>query len=155
MIARALDIFVERVPLERVGPRLVSASRLLLIDACARPVPGDALTAQLAQSQRIAAELVRFDRLGESHGMPRFDAAWILIDSGSDRIFCELLRDEIARDASGDVHLLAVGEFECDAAFGRLELRHFGGGRPWRRRRDLTDGADAVLRLLANGEATP
>ncbi len=153
MIARALDIFVERIAIESVGPRLVTARRLLMIDACARPLSGGAMLTNLAARSPVSPELIRFDQLGRSPERPAIDLAWILLDAGSDLVFCELLRDELAREAPSGAHLVGVGELEVESLAGRLEARHFGAGRPWRRGRDLAEGADAAARLLAQIEA--
>ncbi len=111
------------------------------------------MLARLAARADVSPELVRFDELGGSAERPSIDLAWILMDAGSDVAYCELLRDELDREASAGALLVGVGDLQIDSLSGRLEARHFGAGRPWRRGRDLADGADAAAQLLAGIEA--
>lgn len=154
MIVAIADLFVERVPRAVERPVLAQASRLLVIDACGRPRRVADLTALVERSAPVTASYVRLDDLGLDSVEAEFELVWLFVDDQSDLSYCGLYTRELGeRFHRARVEIVGVGEVDGSNCSVTLLASAVGGAPPWRRRRELTRGAEQLTEQLLSTRA--
>lgn len=152
MIEALADLFIERVPRTGVRPMLLTASNLLVVDACVGQCRIAELTRAVESSAPLRASYVEFDAVDAVPSDARFDQVWLFVDGESDLGYCGLYVRELGeRFAGARVRLVGVGSVSSDECALVLEPAMAGSAPSWRRRRELERGA-ALLgdRLLVS-----
>lgn len=151
MIGKALELFVERVPLATPSDRLRGAQQLLVIDCCSRRAGAAATFAAVSRQLPLQTQVIAADELDAGFDAAAMDQIWILIDDAADISYAKLLSGDVAGRGGCQARLVAVGHVEGADPALQLERRHLGAGPAWRRRRDISEGASLAAGLLAEG----
>lgn len=145
MIEAIAELFVERVPRAAMRPTLIPATRLLVVDACGKPRRIPELVRALESSAPLKASYVGFALVNEVPAHALFDQVWLFVDGESDLAYCGLYVRELGDRFDGArVRLVGIGDLNAADCSVVLDEVMVGGGPPWRRRRELSRGAELL-----------
>ncbi|MFT4048916.1 MAG: hypothetical protein QM648_03665 [Solirubrobacterales bacterium] len=152
MIASLTGLFLERERIMEGRPQLTSATRLLVVDACAEARRLRCLLEQLEASAPVTVGLADLASLSCVADGAGYDRVWLVLDAGSDPAYCAVIESELrVRFAAARVEVVVVGECDGAEAAFRLSPEQVGSAPPWRRGRELARGAACAATFLGGG----